>query len=118
MEICRGTYLAARPQEVPYIHTYIHTYVRGGTYIPCSKVHTMEMCSGTYIPCSQKSPRTYHRNLPWYLRRRCLTYIHTYIEVLRDRSRETQRASERHGRTERAREAQIDLERVREAERG
>ena len=30
MEICRGTYLAARTQEVPcltYLHTYVHTYI-------------------------------------------------------------------------------------------
>ena len=53
MEICRGTYLAARTQEVPYIltyiRTYIHTYVRGGTHIPRREVHTLEMCSRTYI---------------------------------------------------------------------
>ena len=74
----------------------------------------MEMCSGTYLAAKKAPGRTMEICRGTFAG----GALHTYIEVLRDRSRETQRASEKHGRTERARVDQTDLERVREAKRG
>ena len=115
MDICRGTYLAARPQEVPYIHggatrRYIHTVqLKKPQEVPwkCAVVHTLQ----------PKKPQ----DVPWKYGVVPSQEV-PYIEVLPERPREAQRASERHKDAqrgpERPGEAQRGLERPREAERG